>query len=1415
MEDIHSWSGGLDKDITKSLLPKNKYRDARNMRLTTNKGGGGGGIENILGNTLFKQIPDTWQVYKLTWVSSNNTTITVNGQTTASLASGATALDDTTIYNAIIGLSNYNVSFGAAHQNGYIIIWGLTQNPVITFGTGGVILSTLYVAAQSNLEVIGYAVLRDIEVWFTTNVTNTTGGVGQIWSVTYKKNKLISSPSTAATFTLLYNNDIKFTKAHPFPKDGGTVPRYENALINRVYWTDNFNPLRSFNIADPQGFAVDPTILDVVSSIDKSIPILKIINDSGGVVKTSQYFLSYQLGSVGGAVTSFTPLSNGVKIINTLSSAAFRDQFGTNSGSGSTKSITWTISNIDTDYDRIKIAIIRCDDVNNPVPTSIDIVADEPVPSDGNMDFTYTDNETKIPLTLDEFLALSSTFNRCKAIATKDNRLFAANLRNDTFDITFDARSFRFNAAGPVARVKMADGSNPINITADLTTIPPPSETTHDCVNSDVIDGTRLYRFQAGGVTIGGTGVNVDYTFEAFSNTNTMYSDVKNVVAGIASSSVGFYGQNFRFTNPQPGSYTLNGNTYQGNGFYTPNMSPYLESLYKGYQHTETYRFGITFYNKQGDASFVKWIGDIECPRVHDTNGAAAAVNFSHTGYDGGLDFAYNKILHPIFTVRLGSLSAADKAKLSGFSIVRVNRNGTDRTILYSGILHPIEYDGIGTRTFLPNVSNAAPDSTYGNIGNAEMTLSTGAPAINQVDRCTLTTPDHLLGSYAAYQAGDKLDIVSVLTPPTANWAAQQITAGNTGFVYEKLYTSTTVTAGTMAVVNAGVEIALNGTIDIQKASTSNTTLATPFDNTTYQPAAVNRHSVGDKTMLLELASGIDYTANGLTRLVAGKFYAYYKRPNTNQYGGRSITQRSLSEYMTCQHFQSTTDPNTIGTYTVSLFGGDTYTSNMETQRYLKNWNDVGGATGANSKMSYIVYFPVECQRNPEWRSGITVNRTGLPDSGTSTDLGEDFLLNSGLYNSIDNPIQKYYPKPAVFNSTDEWDNRVAYSQIKINGETTDSWSNFKTNDYWDVEGDKGPINNIDIFNAQMMLFQDRAFGTLLINPVSQIQDVTGTSIMLGTGDVIQRHNYVSTEAGSKHQFGMARSASAYVFYDVIKKRLWKYTQSEGLQPLSDVKGLEAFFAENTKGEIYNYDNPVGTQTTTTTIVGICATYDYRFNQFLFTFKDYTGAVLGESGTGVPNYFTVSYNEEFDCFESFYDYYPSVYINDGINILTRDPSNVNTLYVHNLGNSGSYYGTVYPAYITLISNAYPKQTKAFDNMEWQTECKDTTGVEQWYETFDKIRCYDDYQNTDYQVLTYNTNLKRPERNWQCKTPANVVKNITTNSLDIFNTANFDVTRLFKDRMRDKYLTVDLITTNVNNRQLICHWFNMDYRVSIR
>jgi len=245
-----------------------------------------------------------------------------------------------------------------------------------------------------------------------------------------------------------------------------------------------------------------------------------------------------------------------------------------------------------------------------------------------------------------------------------------------------------------------------------------------------------------------------------------------------------------------------------------------------------------------------------------------------------------------------------------------------------------------------------------------------------------------------------------------------------------------------------------------------------------------------------------------------GKLLALYYKPNPNLYGGPTYINRSANEYIPCGEYTPLTYNDVIIPTHVNsnykVFGGDVFTTSYDMMKtfklpsssgtygvYAYNSSGVfqpgsallGFVNLAGAKFSTSFFMPTTNYFNSELRMGAHPNKN---ISSTAGYVEDEYLYER--YNNTPNNIKLYYPKPLNFQVSDEWVNRIYWSEIKFNNETQDSWSEYLTNNFYDVEGNYGGINALVSLKENMYYLQERGVGSLMINPVSLINDIRSIS---------------------------------------------------------------------------------------------------------------------------------------------------------------------------------------------------------------------------------------------------------------------------------------------------------------------------------
>jgi hypothetical protein len=623
---INTFSKGINQDLAKTVYKEGNYLDALNITLLTDSGLSTAVIQNKKGNKLQIQFPATI--------------------------------------------------------------------PAATYETTGEYPQV--VPAQENLKALeGIAVTNGsgVQTLFFFTKSNTVGnlndnGYGQIWrcnflGTTDDISGAINGYELTVNNHMIYNRNLNFR----FTERIKAICKYENQNFSRIYWTDGgINPVRSINTVGSPSIVLQTPVrtLNIVSECNLDTPVIKRLIK--GELPEGKYQLAYRLLSKNGDLTNFSSCSN---LIDVIEGDEFNSELGypladtidittdimaatdTKEVIDSDKGIEFYIPTIDKDYELIQYALIHYSQPNLP---EIFVYPYKEISLYENQFESFTDlySDTFL-LTTEEFNIMYSPFEKARTIEVKDNILFVANTTNEMFKVDIDYRAYRYNASGQATTYELDGNTNtfttayPNNPVLDV--INPyndesgkifglnPSGSTSDWFNN------QQYKYQQNGVTLGGQGPNVNYTFGTTQIVvdNGITPLLKINKAPLIKTKV----DNNNTLTSVPNHITNN------NGSFSSLKSPYKASCQVSWQRGEVYRFGITFYNKKGQASYVNWIGDIKMPDFNETNNPVSLLSTSNnvelTMYSTYIDFDIN----------IPQDLAED---ISGFRIVYVERQENDKT---------------------------------------------------------------------------------------------------------------------------------------------------------------------------------------------------------------------------------------------------------------------------------------------------------------------------------------------------------------------------------------------------------------------------------------------------------------------------------------------------------------------------------------------------------------------------------------------------------------------------------------------------------------------------------------------------------------------------------------------------------------
>lgn len=242
---------------------------------------------------------------------------------------------------------------------------------------------------------------EDVVVFSTDNVTSVIG---------------IYKESSDEYIEVVRRDDLGFSTKHPI-----TGEFYSDSEGRKIVFTDNNTYPKLVNLDRPpttaEGFRLFPSI---------SIPTIDRIQikETGGSLRTGQYFFTCQYKNIDGTETNYIPISSGIGITNSVVSEGESNYDGAPANTATNKAIELTINNIDSNYDRIVIVAISYIDGITTFLKAIEL----PTTTKSKI-YTYTGGgET---LTPEEVLIPRQSFRTIGTMTQVYNRLYVGNISID------------------------------------------------------------------------------------------------------------------------------------------------------------------------------------------------------------------------------------------------------------------------------------------------------------------------------------------------------------------------------------------------------------------------------------------------------------------------------------------------------------------------------------------------------------------------------------------------------------------------------------------------------------------------------------------------------------------------------------------------------------------------------------------------------------------------------------------------------------------------------------------------------------------------------------------------------------------------------------------------------------------------
>jgi len=808
---------------------------------------------------------------------------------------------------------------------------------------------------------------------------------------------------------------------------------------------------------------------------------------------------------------------------------------------------------------------------------------------------------------------------------------------------------------------------------------------------------------------------------------------------------------------------------------------------YTSYQRNEVYRFAIVFYDLKGRPSFSKWIADVRFPDINEyLSDGRYSDAFNFTSLDAtNPDEVMNGVALGIkFIINWASIDSTYPGlleQLSGFQIVRTPRTELDCTIKAQGLIVPTHIVTTDSDPELKegnyssyNITSAG-DYEVGVV--TQITDVTGTNSTLDDELVELLSPELVINKDLSIDtSNDFLEAIGHISNITADRIVIPV-------VDQKSYTVTSTTITSFERDPNDLTSDFRQTIDDAIISFPEAKVPTTraIGGTFYTPRGYDDDLAGSNPEMTykgtSLVAKLDAPFVSVTPAdyIAGDeqaIYGRYRKPlGYSIYGGATYTERSYSKYIDVSGFSEIT--NVITSY--DLYNGDTYIVPFNFLKLFYDYKAEYAEDDGENSGQVLVAFPTESRINLHYKLDNIPKYFTIPELTPEYYLAEQYSIGisqypngypnindlyryNSAYSAID-MSKVFSPKPFDYRSVTLNDVMVTSSEKKYNGEYSDSWLKFKFNNYLELEGEYGAITRLINNNERLVAFQPRAIAVLSVLERELVETNNVANLAVGSGGILSRYDYITKMAGTSLYYAIVNTESGLYFYD--DKNIIVYRILEGLEPISDTKGMKSYFESNPYSSLI-------------------AAYDRANREVVFSPNaSYTNP-------------TICFSGYIDAFSSFYSWNSGAdYVTDFITFDKYLLSSLDrrTFYLHNVGNYNEFYGEDKASSLTLISNPLKNNVVTFHTVDWLTDLT-ISGVDDLTHTFDTLQITNTHQDTGNMILSARDDLRRRFRKWRLNTFRDVDD---------------------EGRIRDSWIKSHFTwSQDVNNKKLIVHPIDFYY-----
>lgn len=1410
MEQINTWVKGMVTDMSYLKVDPSTYLLLRGGNIITLEGRSSGAIESTRGEKFLFRFPTVPAIHKFSFSGLSNGSLIFQKDSQVIEIPLSGIPTNISLYQNITNNSSIQqwitdgelrIDYSEDFDN--ISVW--FHNPDITLTQNGS-LDYRITPRVDNPQVLGGEVFGEEVVLITTGEIPESNG--QIWKIKINGGEieladgtLVSGVPLIVDEHLMYSDNLNLSTEHYLTK---VITNLETENIGRIYFNDTINPIRSLNLRVDYPMN---TPLEMTASHSPNFAFISIVESiSGGTIPVPskvQYFYRFKSMNQGNQSVVY-PGSN-LMILTEYNSKepSLDSEYRGTAESEEGRAVKIRLTGLDTNYKSVEIILGIYE---TPGVQNYYVVDEVPIPPSGELEYINTGYEEQARLDPLEIANRVSNVTSANDIAVHENRMVVFGPEMKNIELDFDTRAYRFNSEQKALLKDNVLGDIILNDSPDWDSVPEK----HDAINpyNNVDDHIHWYnhlqyKYQADGHTLGGEGKNISYRFTTLRLKPDANVESQSLTSPYIRQSRYASGETFDFGN---------GRIYNVGNEFRDFRSPVIDSIAKGYARGEVYRFFFNGYDKLGNPTYASWIADIRMPEEWD------ASDYLTTGSSGSIfDRQVNnkfivgdKVGSEMHVYSLGlefTIKNLDKLKdkISAYSISVVPRKWADKSKLAHGLLEPTllyEYSGtinsynyinspLGSRLHYMEASKTSLESSIHNI-------------------MTLNSLDDYKFDLFQYEESDYIRQESIYEVTKNDLRLSHFEIPH---IYAMMW------AGTNHIHSYSPFHTIKLDDSVWRDLRDNIKIQ---DLKTLQDYANPGHIEYTMVLSSDYNLFGEYIMNFLDAYHGGKFYhprnrvllgkwnkrieyrgkdvfgnyvmddfpsplnsgdpdhfitGSYRRKPLKQYGGNTYTdrQRNLSHPVTPMI--------KLDESKVKVFSGDTCVSYFPFYRmskrisksfieYIEDDTEIPvNNFKRHGNTNYVQYAATESCVNPYHFSG----KSWLLDESNANQyynmdvddfinriplsyVPENYMQSVDVYHQSDTS-KTHLAKERFTNDNNVFPAGILLSELKLNGDSVDSWMKFPLNQLKEVDNKYGAIIYGESFGHYVMFIQERALGVQVIDERALTQS-QNTTLVLGEGRLLGEHNYMSTDKGTLHNSSVVKTDTGIFYYSSHHNKIYLFN-GEQVVPFTNIAGIYSLMKENVDSEFMRRNNdPLHSR-------GVVAGYDHLTNRVMYSFhkegNTFNLALIGNMAESIP------YSS------------PKIYVGTNGNLLMPNPNISGEVYINNRGSYNTTFGRSVPMVIKFLVSSHPELEKVLTNLLWKSECYNETGEDLYGETISRIRIYNNYQDTGYQ-----NNIRRTLRQWAHK--------VGMNSLS----------QKKIDRIRNEWNIVELVYDNPMGNRLVLH-----------